>query len=454
MVGCGSIGQGLLPLLFHTFSILPTQLSVISADDNGWHVADSLGVGYFVSPLTQSNYHAILARHLHAGDMLINLSVDVSSVALIVWCKSNNILYLDTCIEPWKGGYLEKKSSRLETTNAWLRQLALSQHEPGAPTAVIAHGMNPGLISHFLKAALLSLAHSKDIAVAHNPSWGALASLLGVKAVHIVERDTQGDNQPLKQGEFVNTWSAKGFYSEAWLQQAEVFAGSHENLLPTGAKPSINNYTLSLTATSGASLFCTSWLPTLGEQQGILMTHHEVISIGALLSTQTYRPTVCYSYTPCPKAQESLMNLQRGHPATHFRVLKNNALQGFDEIGVLLMHETGALWHGSTLDCSEARGLAPYNNATSLQVVAGIIGALAWMLDNPRAGVVEAESMGSEQILAAARPYLGKCTTVETDWRAGNSLTLNEFLVIKSGHKLLPSKNDRLYSRTINTEKA
>lgn len=150
----------------------------------------------------------------------------------------------------------------------------------------------------------------------------------------------------------------------------------------------------------------------------MLVTHHEVMSIGELLGSDEYRPTVCYVYNPCPKARDSLSALRAGFLAERFRVLKCDALQGFDEVGVLLIHETGSLWYGSTLDCREARRLAPYNSATSMQVVAGIIGALTWMLDNPRAGVVEAESLDSSQILAVALPYLGRVRVVETDWRA------------------------------------
>lgn len=435
LIGCGSIGQGLLPLLFSYFTIHPEKVSVIAADDSGQHVADSFFVKYYITPVTRENYKAILTQHLCAGDMLINLSVDVSSIAMITWCKSNNVLYLDTCVEPWQGGYFPNETSAIKTSNAWLRQQALSLYEPGAPTAVIAHGMNPGLISHLLKEALIELALSKGIEVDRQPVWADLAESLGVKVVHIVERDTQDDKLPLERGEFTNTWSAKGFYSEAWLQKSEIFLGSHEENFPIGAKAVMYDHALSL-ASRSANTFLRSWSPSVGEQEGMLVTHHEVVSIGKLLSTDQYRPSVCFVYNPCPKARQSLVNLQLHQPVTHFRVLPCDAVQGFDEIGVLLIHDMGTLWHGCTLSSSEARRLAPYNNATSLQVVAGIIGALVWMLDNPRAGVIEAETMDSEQIMAVARPYLGKIVTIETDWCAGNALTLDKFIVTKNGHEL------------------
>ena len=425
MIGCGSIGQGLLPVLFGAFFIDCSQLTIITADEKGRHVADHFGVRYLVEPLTPENYQSILNRHLGPDDLLLNLSVNVSSLALIAWCKAREVLYLDTCVEPWSGGYVAAASP--ETTNAWLRQQALALHAPGAATAVIAHGMNPGLISHLLKEALLALANSKGVAVEGKPEWGQLAHGLGVKVVHISERDTQDDGQPLLRGEFANTWSAEGLYSESWLQRAELGWGTHED--PCPLEYSIQGRSLCL-AKHGADIGMRTWLPSQGEQQGMLVTHHEVITITEMLGADQYCPTVCYVYSPCPKAQESLNYVRAGIPVTKFRVLNSEAVRGFDEIGVLLIHDKGALWHGSTLTSKEAQQLAPYNNATSLQVVAGIIGALKWILDHPRMGVVEAEDMDSEQVLAVARPYLGKVVTVETSWRPGLHLTLGEFLVV------------------------
>jgi homospermidine synthase len=428
MIGCGSIGQGFLPLLFITFAIHPSQLTIITADEDGRHVAVHFGIRYLVDPITPENYSALLSQHLHAGDLLLNLAVEVSSVALIAWCKEYDVMYLDTCVEPWGGGYLAKDSTSLETTNAWLRQEALALHSQGAATAVIAHGMNPGLVSHLFKEGLRALAYSKGIAVMPEPEWGTLAQTLGVKVVHIVERDTQDEAQPLLCGEFANTWSAKGLYSETWLQHAEVGWGSHERALPIDAKLLLHGQVLCL-AKHGTVIRLRSWLPSLGEQQGMLVTHHEVISIADMLSVGQYRPTVCYVYNPCPKARISLMNLQAGQSVTGYRVLASDAVHGFDEIGVLLIHDTGALWHGSTLTSDETQQIAPYNSATSLQVVAGIIGAMVWILDHPREGVVEAESMDSAQVLSVARPYLGKISTVETDWCPGSKLTFDEFLL-------------------------
>jgi len=90
---------------------------------------------------------------------------------------------------------------------------------------------------------------------------------------------------------------------------------------------------------------------------------------------------------------------------------------GVDELGVLLMGPArGPYWYGSRLSIDEARALAPANNATTLQVAAGVLGGLVWALRHPHAGVVEPDEIDFVEVLAVARRYLGPVEGVYTDW--------------------------------------
>jgi homospermidine synthase len=90
---------------------------------------------------------------------------------------------------------------------------------------------------------------------------------------------------------------------------------------------------------------------------------------------------------------------------------------GVDELGALLMgHGKNAYWFGSRLSIEQARKLAPYNNATSLQVAAGVLGAVVWAMENPRAGVVEPDDIDYRRVLYIADPYLGEVLGEYTDW--------------------------------------
>jgi len=99
---------------------------------------------------------------------------------------------------------------------------------------VLTHGANPGLVSHLVKQALLNIARDTESMQASPvaaESWAKLAQTLGIKVMHIAERDTQVTNVPKQANEFVNTWSVDGFVSEG-AQPAELGWGTHEKHFP------------------------------------------------------------------------------------------------------------------------------------------------------------------------------------------------------------------------------
>lgn len=425
-VGYGTVAQALTPVLFAQYPDLdPHNVSVITADERGAGVARSFGIGFCVTPLTKDNLYAELDGRLGRNDILLNLSVEVATVALIDWCQRHDVLYLDTCVEPWAGGYDAGRHPVAHTTNYWLRQEALSRRCKGKPTCVIAHGANPGLVSHFIKLALCELAIREGLAPDAAPS--ALARALGVKAIQIAERDTQTDGMPLRTGEFANTWSVDGLMAEA-SQHAELSWGTHEIRLPPGAAYIDDAPTAGvMLGAAGVRTQAKSWVPSIGDQRAWLITHHEAHSIGDYLTTYSpdgaiaYRPTVYYAYRPAPKTCESLARWRNDglRPPALKTVMVDSLVSGADELGVLLIREQGAYWFGSVLSLADARQIALHNNATTMQVVGGIVGALAWMLSHPTAGVVEAEDMDADCVMRAARPFLGQLFGLETRWPAG-----------------------------------
>jgi homospermidine synthase len=99
------------------------------------------------------------------------------------------------------------------------------------------------------------------------------------------------------------------------------------------------------------------------------------------------------------------------------RLMMDEIIGGIDELGVLLMgHARGAFWYGSRLGIEETRRIAPHNNATSLQVTAAVLGGMVWAIENPRAGIVEADQLDHARVLEIARPYLGEMAGVYSDW--------------------------------------
>ena len=196
IVGFGSIGQGVLPLLLRHIGMAPSQITIVTAEERGKAEAEALGIRFIIEPLTRENFARVLEPVLGPGDFLCNVSVEVSSIALIELCRQKGALYLDTCIEPWPGGYTDPSLSPSLRSNYALRESALKLRDKRAhaPTAVLTHGANPGLVSHLVKEALINIAADTGVTAAKPASradWGALAARLGVKVIHIAERDTQ-----------------------------------------------------------------------------------------------------------------------------------------------------------------------------------------------------------------------------------------------------------------------
>jgi homospermidine synthase len=428
-VGFGSIGQGILPLILRHIGTSADRITIVTAEDAGKAEAEHFGVKFVKSALTRDNYRETLLPLLGAGDFLLNLSVDVSSTALILLARERGALYLDTCIEPWAGGYVDTKLAVESRSNYNMRLEALALHDPAkkAPTAVLTHGANPGLVSHLVKQALLNIARDTGVDAgkpAGREQWAKLAHTLGIKVMHIAERDTQVSNVPKKMDEFVNTWSVDGFVSEG-AQPAELGWGTHEKHFPAdGGRHKLGSGCAIYLNRPGASTRVRTWTPKAGYFHGFLITHSEAISLADYYTVRdgervVYRPTTHYAYHPSDNAVLSVHEFagRNWQLQKHKRIMLNEITAGIDELGVLLAgHKKNAYWYGSQLSIDEARKLAPYNSATSLQVTAAALSGMIWAMENPQRGLVEPDEMDFERPLSICKPYLGTVTGAYTDW--------------------------------------
>jgi homospermidine synthase len=429
MVGFGSIGQGILPLILRHIGTSPDRITIVTAEDKGSTEAKEFAVNFHNKPLTRENYRQVLGGLLDAGDFLLNLSVDVSSTALVQLARERGALYLDTCIEPWAGGYTDPALPVGARSNYTMRLEALKLRgaAKNSPTAVLTHGANPGLVSHLVKQALLNIAKDTGVATgipSSRAGWAKLAQTLGIKVMHIAERDTQVANVPKMPNEFVNTWSVDGFVSEG-AQPAELGWGTHEKHFPAdGGRHTDGSGCAIYLNRPGASTRVRTWTPQAGHFHGFLITHSEAISLADYYTVMdgervAYRPTSHYAYHPSDNAVMSVHEFagRNWRLQDHKRIMLSEITQGIDELGVLLAgHAKNAYWYGSQLSIGEARRLAPYNSATSLQVTSAALAGMIWAMENPQRGIVEPDDMDFQRPLEICRPYLGTLVGKYTDW--------------------------------------
>ncbi|OQA55790.1 MAG: Homospermidine synthase [Candidatus Omnitrophica bacterium ADurb.Bin277] len=442
VIGCGGVSQCAIPLILRHFDMPAKHITIMDFVDNRSRVKDALkrGVRYVFDRVTKENYRKLLAKYVGRGDMIIDLAWNIDAWEILDWCRSHDVLYVNTSIEEWDPYRDDKRTDPTKYTLYYrhmnLRRLMEKKwgNEKGA-TAIIDHGANPGLVSHFTKKALIDIAKKilrekpKDSRAKNlerflsEKNFAKLAQTIGVKVIHISERDTQVTDVPKRVNEFVNTWSIEGFYEEG-VAPAEMGWGTHERKLPedgfehrTGPKNQICLGTL------GMNTFVRSWVPC-GEINGMVIRHGEAFSLSDRLTVwkngkAVYRPTVHYAYCPSDSAVLSLheLRMRQYKMQENLRILADDITDGRDELGVLLMgHDFTSWWCGSLLDIHTARKLVPHQQATTLQVAASVVAAALWMIVNPRRGFLLPDDIDHEFILDFAVPYIAPFVSIPSDW--------------------------------------
>lgn len=439
ILGYGSVGQAILPVILRHLVVEPKNITVLERDNHRsrflqYHVGS--GVNYVRQEITSTNYKKELSKYVTEGDLIINASLNIEAQALLEWCMENGVMEIDTSLERWEhhpDETIPKLSERtLFYTHNVVRE-AMDKYHEGAPTCCVTHGANPGYVTHLTKRALLQLAKKRGKKVAtptNKEGWAQLMKSLGVKVIHIAERDQQVIDEPKTKNEFTNTWSCEGFWAEG-RAPAEMGWGTHEDKHPEGGK---SQGTEAYLMQPGCVTLMRSWVPDGGQYNGYCIQHSESVTLSQYFETKdgSFRPSVYYVYQPSDAAIASLhemrgneLDLQREQ-----RILKDEIVSGMDELGVLLIGDDFCFWHGSQLDIHGARKLIEGENATSVQVAGSMLGAIVWMINHPKEGYIEPEMLPFEEILKVGDMYWEPLVSVLSSWTPSqdvNSLFYREY---------------------------
>ncbi|MBN1405575.1 MAG: homospermidine synthase, partial [Candidatus Omnitrophica bacterium] len=396
------------------------------------------GVKFIARKITPFGMSQELSKHVRAGDLIVDLAWNISTIDILTWCHDNNVMYINTSVEEWDPyADIDKKSAfekSLYCRHMEIREISAKWKK--STTAVIEHGANPGLISHFTKQGLIDIAQKliKDKFANKKESrylekliserdFGRLAMKLGVKVIHVSERDTQITNRPKEVDEFVGTWSIEGLREEG-ISPAEMGWGTHEDkptLLANYPKQGPKNQIF--LAQMGMNTWVRSWIPNQ-EIVGMVIRHGESFTISDKLTVREnkkaiYRPTVHYAYMPSHETLSSLFELRCRHYELQpkCRIMSDEITSGEDILGALIMgHKYNSWWTGSALSIEESRRLLPHQNATTMQVAAGVVSAAMWAIENPNKGVCIPDDLPHDYVLRISKPYLGKFISMPSGW--------------------------------------
>jgi homospermidine synthase len=440
-LGYGAVAQCALPVFLKHFRTPPGNITVLDFENHVERLKPwtTQGVRFIRRRITRENLGAELAKHLSAGDLLVDLAWNIDCCEILQWCHDHGVLYINTSVEVWDPYGGAKQRHPTERTLYWrhmkIRRMIDAWAEPG-PTAVLEHGANPGLISHWTKQGLIDIAQrsladrkvggadAEEIEqLLADGAFNRLAMKLGVKVIHCSERDTQITDKPKRVDEFVNTWCIEGLREEG-ITTAEMGWGTHEKEDPPGAyhhtRGPRNQICL---ARMGINTWVVSWVPHHCIR-GMIIRHGEAFTISDYLTVwdgdgPIYRPTVHYAYCPCDCAIASLEELRGCDYAlqSNQRIMRDEIVGGTDILGALLMgHSYNSWWTGSVLSIEESRRLVPHQNATTMQVAISVVAAAMWMVENPTRGVCVPDDLPHDYVLEIARPYLGQSLSIASDW--------------------------------------
>ncbi len=436
VLGAGSVAQCVVPLLIEHL-IAAKAITIVDQRDTSSRFTASIekGATYLIDQLTRENMSEFLSKYLAAGDFLLDLAWNIDTNDIIGWAHDHGVIYLNTSIELWDPNSNPSARTPQERTlyprHMKLRELTKTWLGKG-PTAIIEHGANPGLVSHLTKKALVDIATQAlldgiagagvaSALIADN--YPKLAQTLGVKVIHIAERDTQVSDKPKLLNEFVNTWSVEGFYEEG-IAPAELGWGTHEKTLPANAFTHSGGPENQIgIAQPGATTWVRSWVPNM-EITGMVVRHGEAFTISDHLTVwengkALYRPTVHYAYCPTDAAIASMRELEmmQWNITENQRIMNDEIIDGADHLGVLLMgHPYKSWWTGSLLNIHDARKLIPGQSATTVQVGSAVFAAVAWAMANPERGFMVPDDMPWREVLPFAEKYWGGYTSIAVDW--------------------------------------
>ena len=481
--GCGSVGKCCVHYFKKFFKCEYNQLYIVDKDPKAFKFptveeAIDKGVNKIIFEVTKSNIKTFFNDFLKLKkyDIIIDLTTNTETYNVYKICRILNLLYINTSIEeeavhgrdnlcPTNDGIF------LQHVN--LRAIADKTRSDDIKevTTLIEFGMNPGLISVFVKSGILDIARmvlkhqtklgrkhvNKELLNYYNKkNHKKLAKILKIRTIHCSEIDTQIPLN-LPKEKFFNTWSCVGLITEG-VEPAEIQIGTHEKVLPF-SEDNVNQVIpqLIVTKTPGKDIKFKSLVPSHIENSRVKFTnivgrcvhHGEGISLNRFIGNFDYSPTMHYVYQLNPLTEKMMSDyssnelLDISEDKNQWKVLNmyDNNIRGYDNVGALFIMEENPItndssspycfWTGSILNSEYTRNVLKddYFGPTVIQVMAGVLAGVSWMLGNKHKGLVFGEDLDDDFILKLAKKYLGKFYSGPVSGVSLSGITLEELIV-------------------------
>jgi len=424
-IGFGAVAKTLFELHNKTKQFKKAKVIIIEPLDVPDWIGRGRKVKHIQQKITQENYKELL-KGVTSDTFIIDLSVDVDALMLIEYAIKRDALYINTSLEQWQVEHNINATTykQIKKDTLYYRQKLLDKMVKKSNSSIITDmGMNPGGVESialsFIDKLFIDkgLQCKKDCKCTH----AMKAQKLGILTIHISEIDTQETDRPYDPNEFVSTWSALGFTSEA-TENGTVYLGTHEIEQENFIKPD-DNSRMRFYKTPALNIiqqtYCLDHKGNTVIYKGMVIPHGETSRMGLYLTVKedkniTYCPSIYYVYRPCPRGILSIQDLKNNDykQLEKWHVLDNSEISnknGYDSVGVTVYLDNGEVWWaGTSVSRSDVAKLnLKHSTATTLQVAAFMDAAINYMMKHKEEGIIDPENLPYAYILNHAKPYLG-----------------------------------------------
>lgn len=459
-LGCGSVAKCCIYYLNRFIKYRPEQVYIIDKDPDTQKFPSVVeivrhGAKFLHFELKRDNLQWLfdVKLKLKKDDIIIDLTTQTCTYHIFQECRMRNILYINTSIED--DDTVKDSAITCPVNNGIFLQhinlqvIADKTKDYGNTTALIEFGMNPGLISVFIKQGIMNLAkqvlkyrkakgkkvNKKMEEYVKAKNHKKLAKMMGIEVMHCSEIDTQLP-KVINEGKFINTWSCVGLITEG-LEPAEIQMGTHEKYVPF-AKSEVNQVIpqLLITKAYGKDLKFESIAPlkinsddsvTFTKFEGRCIHHGEGISLNRYLGSFKYAPTMHYVYKLNPYTEklidetspQEMVNILNDPSKWKVLNMHEDKIEGYDNIGALFISrknpftETDELfyfWTGSILNTDYTKNVLKdqYFGPTVIQVMGGVLSGVVWMMKHKNKGLCFGEDIDDKFVINMCKKYLGK----------------------------------------------
>lgn len=449
--GFGAVGKSFYEKISQEIKYNENKYFIITRDEFEFEAYINLGgmvSNFIISEVTKENFRQVFESYLDSGDLLIDFADTVGTKDICDWCAERNIMYINTGEADWPDNWYSIFNEN-ELKNA-LRDKHNKNERTNKYPIVLQHGNNPGLVSHFVKAAIEYIVNTqfpKDKQLKmllKNNKFNEAAQTLGIKMIHVNDIDLQEVKDNYNDSLLYSTWCTDSFWFEM-LSEATLNIGTHEKIDFENECNFVNYQKGFLEFKKiAADKKCRTYYPD-GVFEGFLVPHEETVTIAKSLEVKeggqvVYRPTVMFVYSPCTYATNYFINAKvneypepdpdkpldcendngttiiRGYvyPQNFEIVYQEKISSGTEYVGVLLIGDNfEPVWVGNRVETSylyKNKKNSYWQTPTITPVAMSALAAVCWMLKNKAKGGIyfPDDIMDYKYILHIAEKYISK----------------------------------------------